>query len=132
MMDAPESKSERLREAGPIRILVADDHAAVREGLSVYLSRRHNMEIVAMATDGQEAVMLYRKLQPDVTLMDIRMPRMDGLAATRTILHEDPEARIIVLTASEGVEEAALTAGARAVILKDAPREELIRTIRAA
>jgi len=115
-----------------IRILIADDHLVVREGLAAILNPRVGVQVVAQARDGQEAVDLFHEHRPDITLMDLRMPRMDGLAATRAILADCPEARIIVLTAFEGEEGNSLRAGAKAIILKDAHRDELLSAIRAA
>ena len=112
-----------------LRILIADDHLAVREGLMAILTPRVGIQVVAQARDGQEAVELFRQHRPRVTLMDLRMPRMDGLTAAQMILADYPDARIIVLTAFEGEEENSLRAGAKAVVLKDAPREELLSAI---
>ena len=113
-----------------IRIMIADDHAMVRDGLCAVLTWHSQMEVVAQASDGLEAVKLFRRFQPDITLMDMRMPQMDGLTATRTILAEFPEARIIVLTSFDGPKEASLLAGAKAFVLKEASRQELVDTIR--
>jgi two-component system, NarL family, response regulator len=112
-----------------IRIVIVDDHDVVREGLAAILSRRE-MTVVGQASDGSEAIDLVRRHHPDITLMDLRMPKMDGLAATRAIVAEFPGARIIILTTFEGEEENALVAGARAVVLKEAHRDELLSTIR--
>jgi DNA-binding NarL/FixJ family response regulator len=84
-----------------------------------------------MASNGLEAVELFREFRPDVVLMDLRMPKMDGLAATRAICAEHPGARVVVLTSFDGEEENSIRAGAKAIVLKDAPRQELIDTIRA-
>jgi len=113
-----------------IRILIADDHAAVREGLAALLNPRHHLEVVAQAADGLEAVDLYRRYRPDITLMDMRMPQMDGVTAIKAIISEFPEARIILLTAFDGEEEKALQAGAKGTILKEASRDDLLKTIR--
>jgi len=113
-----------------IRILIADDHATVREGLAALLNPRQHLEVVAQAADGLEAIDLYRRHRPDITLMDMRMPRMDGVKAIRAIVSEFPEARIILLTAFDGEEENARQAGAKGFVLKEASREELLKTIR--
>ncbi|MCW3054266.1 MAG: two component transcriptional regulator, LuxR family [Chthonomonadales bacterium] len=113
-----------------IRILIADDHATVREGLTALLNPRHHLEVIAEAADGLEAVELYRRYRPDITLMDMRMPRMDGVTAIRAIVSEFPAARIIMLTAFDGEEENARQAGAKGFVLKEASREELLKTIR--
>ena len=114
----------------PIRILIVDNHAVVREGLVALLTPRQRMEVIAQANNGQEAVDRYRDYQPDITLMDLRMPQLDGLSATRAIISEFPLARIIILTTFEGEEENSLQAGAKALVLKQAPREELFEVIR--
>lgn len=115
-----------------IRVLIVDDHPVVREGLAAMINRRPDMEVVAEAGNGREAVDFCRRLGPDVTLMDLRMPMMGGVEATRAIRRDSPDARIIVLTTYEGDEDIyrALQAGARAYLLKDAPREELLQAIR--
>ncbi|MGQ0603451.1 MAG: response regulator [Anaerolineales bacterium] len=117
----------------PLRILLADDHAVVREGLAAMISRRADMQVVAEAENGQRAVELARQHQPDVILMDLRMPVMGGVEAITHIRAEQPEARIIVLTTYDGDEDIyrALHAGAGAYLLKDTPRDELLDAIRA-
>ena len=96
-----------------IRVLIADDHAVVREGLNALLSVRPNIEIIGEAEDGEEAVRLARTLKPDVILLDLVMPRMDGLEAINAIKHDNPAARILVLTsfAEEKKVFAAIKAG---------------------
>ena len=111
-----------------IRILLAEDNAFVREGLVALLSRQ-NMNIVAQATNGSEAVTLYRQHLPDVTLMDLCMPVMSGFDAIKEITAEFPQARIVVVTNLDGEAENCRRAGARALVLKDAPKEELLDTI---
>lgn len=122
-----------MAEANVIRILVADDHPVVREGIAALLNRRPDMEVVAEAANGQEAVALYREMQPDVTLMDLRMPQMGGVAAIEAIRAQWPEVRVIVLTTYDGDEDIyrALEAGAQGYLLKETPREELVAAIRA-
>ncbi len=116
-----------------IRILIADDHAVVREGLAAMIARRADMQVAAEAEDGRRAVELARQLKPDVILMDLRMPEMGGVEAITHIRAARPAARIIVLTTYDGDEDIyrALQAGAEAYLLKDTPRDELLEAIRA-
>jgi DNA-binding NarL/FixJ family response regulator len=115
-----------------IRILVADDHFVVRMGLMAILSPEVDMKVVAEASDGVQAVQLFREHEPDVTLMDLRMPKRTGIEATTEIRKDYPDARIIVLTTYDGDEDVyrALHAGARAYLLKDTKRDELLDVIR--
>ena len=117
----------------PITILTADDHPLIREGLAAVLRSQTRLQVVAEAANGEEAIEAYARLRPDVVLMDLRMPVMDGLAATRAILADDPGARIIVLTTYDGDEDIhrALAAGARGYLLKDMMRTELLGVIEA-
>ena len=116
-----------------IRILSVDDHALLREGIAALVGNQPDMELVAEACDGREAVELFRKHRPDVTLMDLQMPQMGGIDAISAIRGEFPEARIIVLTTYTGDVQVmrALKAGARAYLLKGLLRKELTDTIRA-
>jgi DNA-binding NarL/FixJ family response regulator len=115
-----------------IRVLVADDHALFREGIAALIGNQSGMELVAEATNGREAVELFRKHCPDITLMDLQMPEMNGIDALSAIRGEFPEARVIVLTTYTGDVQVfrALKAGARAYLLKGLLRKELIDTIR--
>jgi DNA-binding NarL/FixJ family response regulator len=115
-----------------VRVLVADDQTVVREGLVMLLSLSPGVEVVAAAADGDQALELARLHHPDVVLMDLRMPRTDGVAATRRILDELPSTRVIVLTTYADDESvfAALEAGARGYLTKDAPAAEIQRAIR--
>ena len=117
----------------PITILTADDHPLIRDGLAAVLRAESGLQVVAEAANGEEAIEAYERLHPDIVLMDLRMPVMDGLSATRAILAEDPNARIIVLTTYDGDEDIhrALAAGARGYLLKDMMRTELLNVIRA-
>lgn len=117
----------------PIRVLLADDHPVVREGLAALLNRRLDTTVIGEVANGQEAVDFFRRTQPDVTLMDLRMPIMGGVEAIHAIRAEFPAARIIVLTTYDGDEDIyrALQAGAQGYLLKDAPREELLAAVHA-
>jgi DNA-binding NarL/FixJ family response regulator len=117
----------------PITILTADDHPLIRDGLAAVLRAESGLQVVAEAANGEEAIEAYARLRPDIVLMDLRMPVMDGLAATRAILTDDPNARIIVLTTYDGDEDIhrALAAGARGYLLKDMMRTDLLNVIRA-
>ena len=116
-----------------IRVLVADDHPVVREGLITMLELEDDIEVVAGAADGEEAVMMARREHPDITLLDVQMPVLDGIEALRRIRLDDPEARVIVLTTyrNEDYIFPSLRAGARGYLLKDSSREELAGAIRA-
>ena len=115
-----------------IRLLIVDDHPVVREGLAAMLSTQRDFTVVGEADDGQQALDRYEQLQPDVTLMDLEMPGMDGPEALRRIRAAHPEARVLVLTAYDTDERIldAVQAGAQGYLLKGAPREELFRAIR--
>ena len=117
-----------------IRVLIADDQALIRRGMSLMLDIEPDIEVVGQAADGAEAVALSERLQPDVVLMDLHMPGVGGVQATREITRAQPGVRIMVLTtfdADEMVFEA-IRAGAQAYLLKDASEAEVLDTIRAA
>lgn len=117
-----------------IRILITDDHPVVREGLSGMLAGQSDFEVIGLAADGDTAVKMHGSLAPDVTLMDLRMPGLDGVGAIEAIKAQQPSSRIIVLTTYDSDADIlrAIEAGATGYLLKDAPREELFRAIRAA
>jgi DNA-binding NarL/FixJ family response regulator len=116
-----------------IRILITDDHPVVRAGLEGMLSRQPDMEVVGEAGDGAEGTRMAEKLIPDVVLMDLRMPALDGVAATQEIKARCPEINILVLTTYDSDADIlrAVEAGATGYLLKDAPREELYEAVRA-
>ena len=120
--------------AEPIRVLVVDDHAVVREGLRAFLELQEGIEVVAEAGDGREAVETAARLRPDVILMDLVMPRLDGVAAMRELREAVPEARVIVLTSFLDDDKLlpAVRAGAAGYLLKNARPEELVRAVRSA
>jgi DNA-binding NarL/FixJ family response regulator len=114
------------------RVLVVDDQAMVREGFGALLAAQDGIEVVGHAADGEEAIEAAARLGPDVVLMDVRMPRLDGLAAARRILARDEAVRVLMLTTfdvDDYVYEA-LRAGASGFLLKDAPADELVRAVR--
>jgi DNA-binding NarL/FixJ family response regulator len=122
-----------MSPANRIRILTVDDHQLLREGIAAVLGAQEDMVLVGEASTGREAVASFKRLRPDVTLMDLRMPDMTGLEAIVAIRAEFPHARIIVLTtyAGDAQAAAALKAGAAGYLLKNLVRKELIETIRA-
>jgi len=115
-----------------ISVLIADDHSVVREGLVSLIGRRADMTVVGEASNGREAVDLWKKLRPNVTLLDLRMPELDGVGAIRQIREHHEGARILVLTTFDGDEDIyrAIQAGAKGYLLKDVPREALMDCIR--
>lgn len=118
---------------GPTRVLVADDHPVVRAGLAAVLVQQPDLELVAEAENGERAVALYREHRPNVCLMDLRMPVMDGVDAIRAITTEFPAARILALTTYEGDADIrrALEAGAWGYLLKDMLLTDVIQAVRA-
>jgi len=115
-----------------IRILIADDHSVVREGLVSLVKRKSDMTVVAEASNGREAVDLWNEHHPDVALLDLRMPELDGVGAIKEIREVDPNAHILVLTTFDGDEDIyrAIKAGAKGYLLKDTAREALMDSIR--
>jgi two-component system, NarL family, response regulator len=115
-----------------IRVLIVDDHAIVQQGLAVIINKQADMKVVGKAKDGIEAINLFRQIQPDITLMDLRMPEMDGVEAITAICAEFNTARIIVLTTYDSDEDIyrGLRAGAKGYLLKDCKPNELRTAIR--
>jgi DNA-binding NarL/FixJ family response regulator len=120
-------------ETSVVRILAVDDHPLLREGIAALIGNEPDMELVAEASTGREAIEQFRKVRPDVTLMDVQMPDMNGIDALIAIREEAPTAKIIVLTTYGGDALAmrAIKAGAQAYVLKGLVRKELLETIRA-
>jgi DNA-binding NarL/FixJ family response regulator len=118
----------------PVRTLVVDDQALIREGLAIILDAQPDIEVVGQAADGREAIALASRLQPDVVLMDIKMPRIDGLAATREIKRRDPSIQILILTtySEDELIFEGIRAGASGYLLKDITREQLADAVRGA
>ena len=116
----------------PIRLLIADDHSVVREGLVSLVKRKSDIVVVAEASNGREAVDLWKRHRPDVTLLDLRMPELDGVGAIKEIRELDANAHIVVLTTYDGDEDIyrAIKAGAKAYLLKDTARDALVETVR--
>jgi len=116
----------------PIRVLCADDHPLIRKGIASILANEADTQLVAEASNGREAVELFRTHKPDVVLLDLHMPELDGVAATKIILQECPDARIIALTSYDGDQEIyrALDAGVRGYLLKEMVHTEVLRAIR--
>ena len=115
-------------ESAPLRILIVDDHPLMREGLALVLEASGKMEVVGHAGDGVEAVRLFARLQPDITLMDLQMPKLNGVEAITSIRSQSPKARIIVLTTYAG-DTRALKAGASGFLLKNSVRKDLLEAI---
>jgi len=115
----------------PIRLLIVDDHELVREGLIAMMGVEPDLNVVGQAANGQEAVELARSLRPDVILLDLAMPQMDGIEATREIKSENPDARILIITSFSEDEKVyqAVKAGALGYLMKDSSPEDLMRAI---
>ncbi len=116
-----------------IRVVLADDHPVVRNGLAAMVDQQADMEVVAEASDGEEAIALYQQFQPDVMVLDLRMPKRDGAAVVQHVIAADPKARLLIMTTYDGDEDIfrCLSQGAQGYLLKDAPRQEILSAIRA-
>jgi NarL family two-component system response regulator LiaR len=123
-----------MSEPKPIRVMLVDDHQMVRNGLSTFLLVHDDLELVGEANNGEQALVMFERVRPDVVLMDLKMPRMDGVEATRALIARDPELRIIALTSfkEESLVQEALDAGAIGYLLKDIDADDLADAIRAA
>lgn len=123
-----------MNESRTIRVMLVDDHAVVRNGLRSFLQVHKDLDLVGEAENGAEAVRLAQQLQPDVVLMDLKMPEMDGVAATRELRSRFPKMRVLVLTsfAEDNMVQGALQAGATGYLLKNVTGQELANAIRAA
>jgi DNA-binding NarL/FixJ family response regulator len=128
-------EQETLQQAQAVksvRIVIADDHTVVRDGLTYILNAEPDFEVIGGASDGLEAVELVNRLQPDVVLMDLQMPRLSGVEAIRRLLAENSQVKVIILTTFDTDEYIfeGIRAGARGYLLKDVPKDELCRAIR--
>jgi DNA-binding NarL/FixJ family response regulator len=126
------NEAESVTMASPITVLCVDDHPLMRDGIASAIRQQSDIQLVAEATNGEEAISAYRQFKPDVTLMDLQMPVMNGITAAAAIIKEFPQARIIILTTYSGDIQAtrALQVGAKGFLLKGTLRAELIDTIR--
>src|SRR4029077_2251623 len=114
-----------------IRVVLADDHPVVRDGLAAMVNQQADMEVVAEASDGEEAIALYEQHRPDVMVLDLRMPKRDGVSVVQRVLELHPKACILVMTTYDGDEDIfqCLSPGAKGYLLKDAPRQEILSAI---
>lgn len=115
----------------PIRVMIVDDHDVVRRGLAIFLQSFDDLELVGQASNGYEAIEVSRQVKPDIILMDLKMPEMDGIAATRAIRREQPNVQIVALTSfrDEDSVQAMMDAGAIGYLMKNSSIDELARTI---
>jgi DNA-binding NarL/FixJ family response regulator len=130
--EVPTEEEVPWDEDSPARVLIADDHDLVREGLRAVLAGEEDLEVVGEARDGHEALKMCRSLEPDLVLMDVRMPKSDGLEATRAIKEEMPKVSVVMVTMHENPDYLleAIRAGAAGYILKDAEGERLVGAVR--
>jgi DNA-binding NarL/FixJ family response regulator len=125
------TQPSKRSSSSPVRVLIVDDHALARAGMRMLLSGARRLEVVGEAGDGRDALIMCRRLKPDLVLMDVRLPDMDGLAATRAIRTAQPEIRVLLITMYEAPEYAseALRAGAAGYLLKGASRREVLAAL---
>ena len=123
-----------MSQTQPIRVMLVDDHQMVRNGLGTFLLVHDDLELVGEAGDGEQALAIYERVRPDMVLKDLKMPRMDGVEATRALMARDPGLRVIALTSFKDVQliQDALDAGAIGYLLKDVGADDLAEAIRAA
>ena len=116
-----------------LRLVLADDHPVVRDGLAAMINQQADMQVIAEAGDGEEAIALYERYQPDVMVLDLRMPKRDGVAVIQDVLEKYPKARLLIMTTHDGDEDIfrCLSQGAKGYLLKDASRQEILSAIRA-
>jgi two-component system NarL family response regulator len=117
----------------PIRVILADDHPVVRDGLANIVNQQKDMQVVAEADDGEAAIAVFEEHRPDVMVLDLRMPRRDGVSVVEQVLDRHPKARLLIMTTYDGDEDIfkSLSRGAKGYLLKDAPRQEILLAIRA-
>ena len=127
------TKAATTAVVAKIRVILADDHPVVRDGLANMVNQQPDMIVVAEAGDGEEAITLYEEHNPDVMVLDLRMPKRDGVAVVEYVLGLHPKARLLIMTTYDGDEDIfrSLSQGAKGYILKDAPRQEILSAIRA-
>ena len=132
MSGSPKHGQDSPERQHKIRVLLVDDHQVVREGLLAIVDYQDDMKVVGEADNGEQAVRLWQELRPDVTLLDLRMPGMNGVSVISAVRAIDPRARIVILTTYDGDEDVyrGMRAGASAYLLKDTRRDELLRCIR--
>jgi len=116
-----------------LRVILADDHPVVRDGLAAIINQQPDMQVVAEAADGEEAIALFHREQPNVMVLDLRMPKCDGVAVVEQVLGVNPKARLLIMTTFDGDEDIfrCLSQGAKGYLLKDSPRQEILNAIRA-
>src|ERR1043165_723646 len=116
-----------------IRVILADDHPVVRDGLAAIVNQQPDMQVVAEAEDGEAAIALYEQHRPDVMVLDLRMPKRDGVGVVSDVLERHPKARLLIMTTYDGDEDIfrSLSQGAKGYLLKDSPRTEILSAIRA-
>jgi two-component system, NarL family, response regulator len=126
-------KNAASKTAPKLRVILADDHPVVRDGLANIVNQQKDMQVVAEAEDGLAAIALYDQHNPDVLVLDLRMPGCDGVAVVQQVLEKHPKARILIMTTYDGDEDIfkSLSQGAKGYLLKDAPRQEILSAIRA-